>query len=62
MCLINLDLLIYVPQMVDVLCLQTHLRGDILDICGSDRSLFALRTDVHLQSILIICRVSMDML
>ena len=49
MCLINLDLLIYVPQMVDVFCLQTHLRGDILDICGSDRSFDALRTDVHLQ-------------
>ena len=62
MCLINLDWLIYVPLMVDVLCLQTHLRGYVLDICGSDRSLFALRTDVHLQSILIICRVSMDML
>ena len=49
MCLINLDLLICVPQMVDVVCLQTHLRGHALDICGSDRSLFALRTDVHLQ-------------
>ena len=50
MCLINLDLPNFVPQRVDVVCLQTHLREHVLDTCGSDRSLFALHTDMHLQS------------